>query len=230
MACSHHRHAANVSKRRVAFCDGRHESGIRQHERCVRGDRRCNRLSQALHGAPRAAAADFGEVAHFRGSHGGFQLHARVDPAVYKTLLESTKAIPWKIDWSSLQFAYIGPQIEKLLGWTPESWITVQDWAERIHPEDRERVVTFCVAQSQAGVDGRSAPVPSQAAGPATASSRKGEDHRYRIDPVTRAPTRSRVASISRGVKSFPHPWKPSRANILRFRPARRWHVICLMQ
>jgi len=77
----------------------------------------------------------------------------RVDPAVYKTLLESTKAIPWKIDWSSMQFAYIGPQIEKLLGWTPESWITVQDWAERIHPEDRERVVTFCVAQSQAGVD-----------------------------------------------------------------------------
>ncbi|WP_395681191.1 diguanylate cyclase domain-containing protein [Dokdonella sp.] len=77
----------------------------------------------------------------------------RIDPEVYKTLLESTKAIPWKIDWSSMKFAYIGPQIEKLLGWTPESWITVQDWAERIHPEDRERVVSFCVAQSQAGVD-----------------------------------------------------------------------------
>jgi diguanylate cyclase (GGDEF)-like protein/PAS domain S-box-containing protein len=76
-----------------------------------------------------------------------------VDPAVYKTLLESTKAIPWKIAWSTMKFAYIGPQIEKLLGWTPESWVTVQDWAERIHPEDRERVVSFCVAQSQAGVD-----------------------------------------------------------------------------
>jgi len=78
---------------------------------------------------------------------------ARVDPAVYKTLLESTKAIPWKIEWSTMQFAYIGPQIEALLGWTPESWATVQDWAERIHPDDRERVVQFCVAQSQAGVD-----------------------------------------------------------------------------
>ena len=66
---------------------------------------------------------------------------ARVDPAVYKTLLESTKAIPWKIEWSTMQFAYIGPQIEALLGWTPESWVTVQDWAERIHPDDRERVV-----------------------------------------------------------------------------------------
>jgi diguanylate cyclase (GGDEF)-like protein/PAS domain S-box-containing protein len=76
-----------------------------------------------------------------------------VDPAVYKTLLESTRAIPWKIDWSTMKFAYIGPQIETLLGWTPDSWVTVQDWAERIHPDDRERVVQFCVAQSQAGVD-----------------------------------------------------------------------------
>lgn len=76
-----------------------------------------------------------------------------LDGAVYKTLLESTRAIPWKIDWASMRFAYIGPQIEGLLGWTQASWATVQDWAERIHPDDRERVVNFCVAQSQAGVD-----------------------------------------------------------------------------
>ncbi|HEX3771625.1 MAG TPA: PAS domain-containing protein, partial [Polyangiaceae bacterium] len=76
-----------------------------------------------------------------------------VDSAVYKTLLESTKAIPWKIDWATMKFAYIGPQIEGLLGWSPESWATVQDWADRMHAEDRQRVVDFCVAQSKAGVD-----------------------------------------------------------------------------
>jgi diguanylate cyclase (GGDEF)-like protein/PAS domain S-box-containing protein len=75
------------------------------------------------------------------------------DTAVYKTLLESTKAIPWKIDWATMQFAYIGPQIEELLGWTPESWVSVEDWAERMHPEDREYVVNFCVSQSKAGTD-----------------------------------------------------------------------------
>ena len=75
------------------------------------------------------------------------------DSAVYKTLLESTKAIPWKIDWNTMQFAYIGPQIEGLLGWSQSSWVCVQDWAERIHPEDREAVVNFCVAQSKAGTD-----------------------------------------------------------------------------
>ncbi len=75
------------------------------------------------------------------------------DDAVYKTLLESTRAIPWKIDWSTMKFAYIGPQIEELLGWTPDSWKTVEDWASRMHPDDRKWVVDFCVAQSKAGVD-----------------------------------------------------------------------------
>jgi diguanylate cyclase (GGDEF)-like protein/PAS domain S-box-containing protein len=75
------------------------------------------------------------------------------DPTLYKTLLESTLAIPWKIDWATMRFAYIGPQIEPLLGWSPESWVTVEDWASRIHPEDRDYVVNFCVSQSMAGVD-----------------------------------------------------------------------------
>lgn len=75
------------------------------------------------------------------------------DNAVYKTLLESTKAIPWKIDWSSMAFAYIGPQIEPLLGWSQASWRSANDWAERIHPDDRDQVVNFCISQSRCGVD-----------------------------------------------------------------------------
>jgi len=75
------------------------------------------------------------------------------DHAVYKTLLESTKAIPWRIDWETMTFSYIGPQIEALLGWTPGSWVGVNDWVERMHPDDRDYVVEFCVTQSQAGVD-----------------------------------------------------------------------------
>ncbi|MDO8828306.1 sensor domain-containing diguanylate cyclase [Methylophaga sp.] len=72
---------------------------------------------------------------------------------VYKTLLESTKAIPWKLDWATLQFTYIGPQIEELLGWESASWQTVEDWATRMHPEDRQWVVDYCVSQSQSGID-----------------------------------------------------------------------------
>lgn len=75
------------------------------------------------------------------------------DSAVYKTLLESTNAIPWRIDWATMTFSYIGPQIEALLGWKQDSWVSVNDWVERMHPDDRDYVVEFCVSQSRAGVD-----------------------------------------------------------------------------
>lgn len=75
------------------------------------------------------------------------------DLAVYKSLLELTKAIPWQIEWGTMRFNYIGPQIEALLGWKQDSWLGVQDWADRMHPDDRDNAVNFCVEQSQAGVD-----------------------------------------------------------------------------
>jgi diguanylate cyclase (GGDEF)-like protein/PAS domain S-box-containing protein len=75
------------------------------------------------------------------------------DNQVYKTLLETTKAIPWRIDWATMKFSYIGPQIETLLGWKPDSWISVEDWAARMHVDDRKTVVDFCVSQSQSGID-----------------------------------------------------------------------------
>ncbi len=73
--------------------------------------------------------------------------------SLYKTLLESTKAIPWKLNWVTKEFEYIGPQIEKLLGWTPESWATAQEWIDRIHPDDREKTANLCISQSEYGVD-----------------------------------------------------------------------------
>ena len=73
--------------------------------------------------------------------------------AFYQTLLESTRAIPWCIDWKTLAFTYIGPQIEVLLGWPQDSWKSVNDWAERMHPDDRDWAVDYCVSQSKAGTD-----------------------------------------------------------------------------
>lgn len=81
------------------------------------------------------------------------EIDPQLGEAFYKTLLESTKAIPWQIDWQTMRFTYIGPQIETLLGWTAASWVSADDWAARMHPDDREWVVNFCVSQSQEGVD-----------------------------------------------------------------------------
>lgn len=71
----------------------------------------------------------------------------------YQTLLESTLAIPWKINWETKHFDYIGPQIEEVLGWAPESWVSAQDWIDRMHPEDRQKTVDYCLKLSNDGVD-----------------------------------------------------------------------------
>lgn len=75
------------------------------------------------------------------------------DAQIYRTLLESTRAIPWSIDWATMTFDYMGPQIEDVLGWKQGSWRSVDDWVQRMHPDDREASVNYCIAQSQAGVD-----------------------------------------------------------------------------
>ncbi|MBP7646826.1 MAG: PAS domain-containing protein [Comamonas sp.] len=80
-------------------------------------------------------------------------LEPDTDNDLYQTLLESTLAIPFRIDWASKKYTYAGPQIESLLGWSVQSWQTVDDWVARIHPDDRERTVTRCVELSIAGVD-----------------------------------------------------------------------------
>lgn len=76
-----------------------------------------------------------------------------IDHTVYKTLLESTKAIPWKIDWATMKFAYIGPQIESLLGWPQSSWVSAEDWVSRMHPDDQSWVPTYCITKSKEGED-----------------------------------------------------------------------------
>ena len=86
-------------------------------------------------------------------SNSPFKNNQLYNEVVYKTLIESTLAIPWSIDWESKQFSYIGPQIEKLLGWQQASWKTVQDWVDRMHESDSEKTFNFCVAQSLSGID-----------------------------------------------------------------------------
>jgi PAS domain S-box-containing protein len=58
----------------------------------------------------------------------------------YRTLVESTNAVPWEMDGASFTFSYISPMVTKLFGYGvhdivghPPSW-------DRIHADDRERV------------------------------------------------------------------------------------------
>jgi PAS domain S-box-containing protein len=70
----------------------------------------------------------------------------------YRTLVEQVPAIVYTCrpgaggDW-----LYVSPQVEEILGFTPEEWLAMErPWQERVHPEDRPRVLEL-KAQMLAG-------------------------------------------------------------------------------
>jgi PAS domain S-box-containing protein len=69
------------------------------------------------------------------------QLRANVDR--FRTLVESTNAVPWEMDPETLELTYISPQAKKILGIQqgPGSSDPPRLW-EAIHPDDRARAKT----------------------------------------------------------------------------------------
>ena len=79
------------------------------------------------------------------GEHGGsFERALNDDADTYRGLLERVPAIVYIADTGdSGTWHYVSPQIEAVLGYTPEEWrANPRLWGERLHPADRERVLT----------------------------------------------------------------------------------------
>ena len=63
----------------------------------------------------------------------------------YRTLVERIPAVTF-VDRADRaegleESLYVSPQIEGMLGYTPEEWAAGRLWRERLHPDDRERVL-----------------------------------------------------------------------------------------
>jgi PAS domain S-box-containing protein len=60
----------------------------------------------------------------------------------YRTLVEQIPAVTYidRADGSD-EPLYTSPQIEAMLGYTPQEWIEGRLWPERLHPDDRERIL-----------------------------------------------------------------------------------------
>ena len=57
-------------------------------------------------------------------------------------LLENLDAIIWAVELPSMRFLYVNDKAQELLGHPVETWLeSPAFWSERIHPEDRDRVV-----------------------------------------------------------------------------------------
>jgi two-component system sensor histidine kinase UhpB len=64
----------------------------------------------------------------------------------YRSLVEKTPAIVYTwaaTEWvDSFKEIYVSPQIERILGFAPDEWLADPSlWVDRLHPEDRDRVL-----------------------------------------------------------------------------------------
>ncbi|HEX2069827.1 MAG TPA: ATP-binding protein [Actinomycetota bacterium] len=71
--------------------------------------------------------------------------------ARYQTLVEQVPAIIYTESVGEPGgMMFISPQVEALLGYSPEEWLGQPDlWIEVLHPEDRDRVIQECVNSNQ---------------------------------------------------------------------------------
>ena len=63
--------------------------------------------------------------------------------AAYRRLVERLPAIVYRAEVGEVgTWTYVSPQIESILGFTPEEWCADPSlWEKRLHPEDRERAI-----------------------------------------------------------------------------------------
>jgi PAS domain S-box-containing protein len=70
-------------------------------------------------------------------------LRLREAETKYRTLVERIPAITYTAEFGeTAPWLYVSPQIEAILGFTPQEWMVRPNlWSRRLHPEDRDRVL-----------------------------------------------------------------------------------------
>jgi PAS domain S-box-containing protein len=71
----------------------------------------------------------------------------------FRSLVETTAAVPWEADIQTWLFTYVGPQAVSLLGYPIDQWYEENFWVSHIHPGDKEFAVNTCIALSKSAED-----------------------------------------------------------------------------
>lgn len=71
----------------------------------------------------------------------------------YKELLNSIDGIVWEADATTFAFTFVSEKAEALLGFPLERWYEQNFWAGQIHPDDRDRAISYCAAATGRGED-----------------------------------------------------------------------------
>jgi PAS domain S-box-containing protein len=77
----------------------------------------------------------------------------RFSETQYRTLVEQIPAITYTISLAAgVDFLYVSPQVEPLLGFSPEAWRSdTENWERQIHPDDRERLLAEITQSLETG-------------------------------------------------------------------------------
>jgi len=68
-------------------------------------------------------------------------------------LLQNINGISWEFDLVSNMFTYVSPNAQKILGYEQEEWSSFESWKMMVHPDDRERVASYCMIETKKGED-----------------------------------------------------------------------------
>jgi PAS domain S-box-containing protein len=72
--------------------------------------------------------------------------------ATYERLVHSLDVVVWEADPDTLRFTYVSPQAGPLLGFPPTAWVDRPAfWADRLHPDDRDRCLALRREQCRLG-------------------------------------------------------------------------------
>src|SRR5256885_8309151 len=74
----------------------------------------------------------------------GLEERVRERTARFRDLVNSVEGIVWEADATTFQFSFVSDQAKRILGYPVDRWVSDPTfWKDHLHPDDRERAVSF---------------------------------------------------------------------------------------
>lgn len=71
----------------------------------------------------------------------------------YRGLVSMAGAVLWRAGLSDFMFTFVSKEAERLLGYPVEKWLEPGFWVKHVHSDDLEWATSYCLAQTEAGID-----------------------------------------------------------------------------
>src|SRR3970282_828261 len=73
---------------------------------------------------------------------------------VYRSLVDSTRAVLWRADPATLRFTFVSPSAQALLGYPTSRWLGGPEfWGRHLAPDDRDEAIATCQRETARGRD-----------------------------------------------------------------------------